>query len=113
MLPGFTNPPIRIRVPGATCFSARSVGELKKTIESRRAPSTNAPAMARMPRLVPIKINRRCLRVILSRSTFKPQALDHVVDPPQLVGIVGKSPSGVRSGGLRFVAVAEDHISAQ
>src|SRR5262245_54398224 len=74
MLPGFTSPPIRMRVPGAICFSARSVGELKKTIESRRAPSTNATAMASTPRLAPIRINRRCLRVISSRA-FEPQAL--------------------------------------
>src|SRR5262249_5882080 len=112
-LPGFTRPPIRMRAPGTTCFSARSVGELKNTMESRIALSTSATAMARTPRLAPIKINRRCFRVISSRSTFEPQAPDHVVDPPELVGIVCKRPFCIRGGGMRFVTLAEDHISSQ
>src|SRR5512132_2548769 len=56
-LPGFTNPPILIRAPGTTRFSATSVGELKNTMESRNAPSTSAAAIASTPRLVPISDN--------------------------------------------------------
>ena len=43
-LPGATSPPRRMRVPGATCFSTTSVGELKNTIESFSALSTSAAA---------------------------------------------------------------------
>ena len=39
-------PPSRMRVPGAICFSATSLGELKNTIESRNALSISATAIA-------------------------------------------------------------------
>jgi hypothetical protein len=53
-----------MRVPGAICFSATSLGELKNTMEELKALSTNAAAVASTPRLAPIMISRRCLRVI-------------------------------------------------
>src|SRR5215510_11377037 len=112
-LPGFTSPPILIRVPGTTRFSATSVGELKNTMESRNAASTIAAAMASTPKLVPIRTNRRCLRVIPSRSAFKPQTLVHIFDPTELIGIIGKCPSGIGGSCVRFVPVTEHHISAQ
>jgi hypothetical protein len=102
-LPGFTSPPILIRVPGTTRFSATSVGELKNTMESRNAPSTSAAAIASTPKLVPIRTSRRCLRVIPCRSAFKPQTLDHVFDSAELIGIIGECALGIGSGCVRFV----------
>src|SRR5215475_2818901 len=112
-LPGFTSPPILIRVPGTTCFLATSVGELKKTIESRNAPSTSAAAIVSTPKLVPIRTSRRCLRVIPSRSAFKPQTLDHIFDPTELIGIIGECPPRIGGSCVRFVPFTEHHISAQ
>src|SRR3972149_4908749 len=114
-LPGLTSPPTRMRVPGAICFSAISVGELKNTIESLIALSTSTAAIANTPRLEPIRIRRRCLRVITYRSCspFEPQAFDHVVDLAKLVGIAGQRPLGIGGGGLRLVALAQHPIGAQ
>src|SRR5262245_499691 len=112
-LPGFTNPPILIRVPGTTRFSATSVGELKNTMESRNAPSTSAAAIASTPKLVPIRTSRRCLRVIPFRSAFKPQTLDHVFDPAELIGIIGECALGIGSGCVRLVSFSQQHIGAQ
>src|SRR6185437_15734670 len=114
-LPGLTRPPMRMRVPGAMCFSSTSLGELKNTIEPLSALSTRPTATARTPTLPPIKTSRRCLRVIAMRacSTLKPQALDRIVDLPKLVRLAGQRPLGVGSGGHRLVAVAQHDISAQ
>src|SRR5215472_5374731 len=93
MLPGTTRPPRRMRVPGATCFSVRSVGELKKTIESLSAERTR-PA-ARPSTATPAEINarRRCLRVM------------GVAYPSRTSGL--KASSGRRFGGERH------HIGAR
>jgi hypothetical protein len=53
-----------MRLPGAIFFSTTSVGELKNTIESRSANNTSVAAMASTPIPEPIRISRRCLRVI-------------------------------------------------
>src|SRR3972149_6685181 len=114
-LPGLTSPPTRIRVPGAICFSAMSVGELKNTIESLSALSTSTAAIASTPRQEPIRIRRRCLRVITSHScsTFEPQTFDDVIDLAKLVGVAGQCAPCVDGGGLRPVAFAQHHIGAQ
>ena len=80
---------MRIRVPGDSDFSATSVGELKKTIESRSAPSTRAVAAARTLTLTPIKINRRCLRVI---RLVQPREPCHMFDAAEFVRIAGERP---------------------
>src|SRR5450759_575745 len=112
-LPGLTSPPTRIRVPTAICFSAMSVGELKNTIESLSELSTSAAAIASTPRLDPIRIRRRCLRVIRSCSSFESQTFDHVFDLAKLVVIARQRPPCLGGGGLRLVALAEHHRGAQ
>jgi hypothetical protein len=42
------------------------------------------------------------LRVIPPRSAFKPQTLDHVFDPAQLLGIIGEGALGIGGGCLRL-----------
>src|SRR5262245_6926377 len=99
-----------MRVPGGMLFSATSVGELKNTIESRNAPSTNAAAIASTPRLVPIKTRRLCLRVI---SAFKPQTFDHFLYATELVRVTGERSLCVGGGLMGLVAFAQYHIGAQ
>src|SRR5262245_2258694 len=113
ILPGLTRPPIRMRVPGETCFSTTSLGELKKTIESRSAPSTNTEATARIPRLAPIRISRRCWRVISSRLTFEPQRPDHILDAAEFFRIVGQRAFGIFGRGMGPITFAEHRIGAQ
>src|SRR5262249_7605319 len=100
-----------MRVPGARCFSTTSVGELKNKIESRSALSTKAAAIARTPRLAPIKTRPRCLRVP-PRSAFKPQAFDHIFDLAKLIGIFGERPLGVGCGSMRLIVLTQHHIGA-
>ena len=45
-VPSLTSPPSRMRVPGSSCFSTTSVGELKNTMESLSVVSTSAAASA-------------------------------------------------------------------
>ena len=63
-VPFLTSPPSLMRVPAGTCFSTTSLGELKKTIESRSALSISETANATTAIPLPIKTRRRCLRVI-------------------------------------------------
>src|SRR3569623_2429491 len=112
-LPGFTSPPTRMRVPGTSCFSMTSLGELKKTIEPESAFSTRPTAMARTPTLPPIRTSRRCLRVIAMRSAFEPELLDHVLDLPELVRVARQRALGVARGGGGLVAVTEHNIGTQ
>jgi hypothetical protein len=82
-------------------------------MESRNAPSTSAEAIASTPKLVPIRISRRCLRVIPPLSAFKPQTFDHVFDPAELFGIIGECALGIGSGCVRFASSPQHHIGAQ
>src|SRR6516164_1833867 len=101
-LPSLTSPPSLMRVPAGTCFSTTSLGELKKTIESRNALSISATATANTTSPLPIKTRRRRLRVIVAPiSSVKPETLD-------LVGLIGQCAARVRRGLLGFIAVAED-----
>src|SRR6516165_10656221 len=108
-LPSLTSPPSLMRVPAGTCFSTTSLGELKKTIESRNALSISATATANTTSSLPIKTRRRRLRVIVAPiSSLKPQTqtLDEIIDTLDLVGLVGQCAAGVRRGLLGFIAVA-------
>src|SRR5262245_29123580 len=82
-------------------------------MESRNAPSTSAAAIASCPMLVPIRTSRRCLRVIPSRSAFKPQTLDYIFDPAELIGIIGECAPSIGSSCVRFVTFPQHHIGAQ
>src|SRR3984893_7334698 len=119
MLPSFTRPPSRMRVPGPMCFSAMSLGELKNTIASRNALSISATATASTPSPAPIRIRRRCLRVIYIRlgcmmltSAFQPEAFDEFVDPLDIVGMIRQRVPRVGGGILGLAAVAEYRIGA-
>src|SRR5262245_31627733 len=123
-----------MRVPGLICFSTTSVGELKKTMESLSAPSTNATASASTPSAAPINVRRRCLRVIarfrayalIPRMSFiakrsrcsgtelalEPQSLDEVVEPLQLAGLAGQRATRIYHGGAGLVGLAQHHIGA-
>ena len=97
-----TRPPSRMRVPGATCFSTTSLGELKNTMESRNALSISATATASTPSPPPIRTRRRCLRVIVVRlrrimlsSAFETQIFDEIVDALDLVGTIRQRAPGV------------------
>ena len=90
-----------MRLPGATCFSTTSVGELKNTIESFSANSTSAAARPSTPSPAPIRVSRRCLRVMddLASSAFQPQFLHQLIKPAELVGIVAERAARVGDGG--------------
>src|SRR5438105_1803914 len=116
-LPSFTKPPMRTRAPGATCFSTRSVGELKNTIESLSALSTRATAIASTPRAEPIRARRRCLRVIvcpcgLGWSAFETQPFDEFIDAAKFLRCTAKRPARLADGGARLFALAQYHIGA-
>src|SRR4029078_11829868 len=96
-----------MRVPGGMLFSATSVGELKNTIESRNAPSTNAAAIASTPRLVPSKTRVLCLRVI---SAFKPQTFDHFFYPTEFVRVTGERSLCICGGLKGLVAVGQYYV---
>src|SRR5580700_7622335 len=119
MLPSFTRPPSRMRVPGPMCFSAMSLGELKNTIESRNALSISATATASTPSPAPIRTRRRCLRVIYIRlrcimlpSAFQPETFDELIDAPDLVRMIHQRVPRLGGGILGLVAVAEYRIGA-
>src|SRR5580700_10660734 len=119
MLPSFTRPPSRMRVPGPICFSATSLGELKNTIESRNALSISATATASTPSPAPIRMRRRCLRVIyiglrcmMPPSAFQSETFDEVVDAFDLVRMIRQRVPRVGGGILGLVAVAEYGIGA-
>src|SRR5580700_9159127 len=108
-----------MRVPGLTCFSTTSLGELKNTIESRNAFSISPTATARTPSEPPIRTRRRCLRVILAASTalcrqssFETQAFCEVIDPLDLVGMFGKCFLRVSGGAFCLFALAEHGVGA-
>jgi hypothetical protein len=108
-----TSPPSLMRVPAGTCFSTTSLGELKKTIESRSALSMSATAMANTAIPLPIKTSRRCLRVIVTPIlSLEPETFDEIVDALDLLGLVGQRPASVRRRVLGFIAVAKDCIGA-
>src|SRR5580658_9778781 len=119
MLPSFTKPPSRMRMPGPICFSATSLGELKNTIESRNALSISATATASTPSPAPIKRRRRCLRVIYIRlrcmmlpSAFQPETFDEFVDPLDIVRMIRQRVPRIGGGILGLVAIAEYRIGA-
>src|ERR1700720_4365806 len=119
MLPSFTRPPSRMRMPGPMCFSAMSLGELKNTMESRNALSMSATATASTPSPAPIRTRRRCLRVIYVRlrcmmppSAFQPEAFDELVDPLDIVRMIRQRLPCVGGGILGLVAVTEYRIGA-
>src|ERR1700733_14889900 len=119
MLPSFTRPPRRMRVPGPTCFSAMSLGELKNTMASRNALSISATATASTPSPAPIRTRRRCLRVIYIRSrcmmlpsAFQPETFDELIDPLDVVRMIRQRVPRVGGGILGLVAVAEYRIGA-
>src|SRR5580700_3826570 len=119
MLPSFTRPPSRMRVPGPMCFSAMSLGELKNTMESRNALSISATATASTPNPAPIRMRRRCLRVIyiglrcmMPPSAFQSETFDELVDALDLVRMIHKRVPRVGGGILGLVAVAEYRIGA-
>jgi hypothetical protein len=85
-----------MRVPAGTCFSTTSLGELKKTIESRNALSISATATANTTIPLPIKTRRRCLRVIVAPFlSFEPETLDEIIDTLDLVGLIGQRTASV------------------
>src|SRR5580704_7188696 len=119
MLPSFTRPPSRMRVPGPICFSAMSLGELKNTMESRNALSISATATANTPSPAPIRTRRRCLRVIyiwlrcmMLPSAFQPEAFDELVDPFDVVRMIRQRVPRIGGGILGLVAVTEYRIGA-
>src|SRR5262245_44103383 len=112
-LPSFTRPPRRIRVPAAMCFSATSVGELKKTIESLSAPSTSATATASTERAEPMRTSRLCFRVIVTfPSAFEAQPFNQLVDLTQLLRLAGHSAAGLADRSQGLVALTQYHIGA-
>src|SRR4029079_1724861 len=83
---------------------------------SLSALSTSAMASARTPRLEPIRMRRRCLRVITVQtllSAFQPETLDQLVQPAKLVRILWQRAAGLGSGASRLVLVAQHHIGAK
>src|SRR5437868_5899564 len=113
-LPSFTRPPMRMRIPGLTCFSTTSVGELKNTIESLSAKSTSATASPSTPSAAPIKERRRCLRVMRIPEPSAPEtrSFGQIVEASQLVRIAGERPPRVGHGGAGLVGFAQHHIGA-
>src|SRR5215471_193409 len=112
-LPSLTSPPSLMRVPAGTCFSTTSLGELKKTIESRNALSISATATANTASPLPIKTRRRCLRVIVTPIlSFEPETFNKIVDALDLVGLIGQRTASICRGILGFIALAEDCIGA-
>src|SRR5271170_3364761 len=117
-LPAFTNPPSRMRVPDAICFSATSLGELKNTIESRNALSMSATAMASTPSPPPIRTRRRRLRVMIVfspaalLSALQSEAFYQNADTLEIVGSVDQRALGVGGSVLGLVALTEHHIGA-
>src|SRR5215469_4747959 len=109
-----------MRLPGATCLSTTSVGELKKTIDSRSALSTSATAMASTQSAEPIRNNRRFLRVIALApgfaqpvfSTLDAQPFDQFVDLVDLGGVAHQCAARIAGGGARLVTFAQHHIGA-
>src|SRR5262249_20772725 len=104
--------PMRKRVPGLTCFSASSVGVLKKTMESLSALSTNATASARMPRAAPIREKRRCLRVIIQSVglAFQTKPSEEVVEPAQLGRIADERGPRIENGRAAPAGLAQHHV---
>src|SRR6266480_4074284 len=117
MLPALTSPPTRMRVPGVTRFSTTSVGELKNTMESLSAESTRRAATPRTLRAEPIRMRRRCLRVMPTilrapgASAFESKAFNERVEALNLYRVARQRTAGVGSGGEGLFALAEDRIS--
>src|SRR5262245_37430261 len=116
-LPSFTSTPTRMAVPARMCFSATSVGELKKTMESRSANSTSPTATPSTASAEPIRTRRLCLRVIArlslgGRSAFEAEPFHEIVDLAQLVGLAGERAAGVADRRERLLAFAQYHIGA-
>src|SRR5580692_12901368 len=115
-LPSFTKPPSRIRVPGSTCFAATSLGELKKTMESRNALSISATATASMASPPPISVRRRCLRVIAVGSTafcasaLEPKSFNEVIDLLDRIGMTCERMPRIGGGVFRLVAITQHAI---
>src|SRR6266511_1856035 len=105
---------MRMRVPGFTCFSTTSVGELKNTMESLSALSTSATASASTPSAAPISEKRRCLRVIvvLGPLAFKTKSSEKVIKPSQLDRIAGECTPRIDDGGTRLLRLAEHEVRA-
>src|SRR4051812_37634184 len=103
-----------MRAPGATCFSSTSVGELKNTIASFKAYSTSPAARPSTPRPAPIRVSRRCLRVMeaLASSAFQFELFRKLIKPAKLVGILIKRTPRVRQCRKRAVPVAQHRIGA-
>ena len=118
-LPAFTNPPSRMRVPDAICFSATSLGELKNTIESRNALSMSATAIASTPSAAADQNQASPFAGHDSRfhrhdpsSALEPEAFDQIVDTLGVVGTVAERALGVGGGVLSLVALTEHDIGA-
>src|SRR5882672_11501923 len=115
-LPSLTRPPSLMREPVAICFSATSVGELKKTIASLSAVSARATASASTVRAEPIRTRRRFLRVIVTflviSSAFETQALHELFDLAQLLRLAGERAARVTNCSQCLVAITEHHIGA-
>src|SRR5215470_16725808 len=115
-LPSLTRPPSLRREPVAICFSATSVGELKKTIASLSATSTRATATASTERAEPIRTRRRFLRVIatflVTSSTFETQALHELVNLLELLRLAGERTARISGGRHCLVAITKHHIGA-
>ena len=105
-----------MRAPGAMCFSATSVGELKKTIESLSAPSTSADRDRQHANRGADQHQTSLLAghsaMFLPSSAFEPQAFHQIVDAPQLVRIAAERTARIAGRGPRLVAVAQHHIGA-
>src|SRR6185437_16900393 len=120
--PFSTMPPSRNRLPAGMCFSATITGVEKNTIESRKALSTSAAAMASTASEPPIMVNRRCLRVMrasravrcgqASRSSIEPEIFQAFVQLAQPLGVVGDGLAGVGLRALGLVVIAQHHIGA-
>src|SRR5262249_55339188 len=111
-LPSLTRPPSLRREPAAMCFSAMSVGELKKTIASLSAVSTRATATASTVRAEPIRTRRRFLRGIVKFLPLDTQALHELVDLAQLLRLAGRRTARVIDGRHCLLAITKHHIGA-
>ena len=107
---------MRMRVPGLTCFSTTSVGELKNTIESLSATSTSATASASTPSAAPIKgqasllAGHRAVPVCAQPSSPSPLTSSSI--RRSLFGSLGERAPRIGGGGPRLVALAQHHIGA-
>src|SRR5437588_5991367 len=105
---------MRMRWPALTCFSTRSVGELKKTIESWSAISTSPAASPSTASAPPISLRRLCRRVISQSaySALEAQCFEEILELSQLGRIARERAARICDGSAGLIGFVEYHIGA-